>query len=64
VVDLDPASLSRDGGLDDISKVKKYVMSDEDYERRPNTIRSWIKEQKKRNPEFTLKLHLKSHERQ
>lgn len=39
-------------------------MSDEDYERRPNTIRAWIKDQKKKDPTFTLKRHLKNHERQ
>jgi tubulin-folding cofactor B len=33
VVDTDPHSLSRDGGLDDLSQVQKYRMSDEDYDK-------------------------------
>lgn len=36
-----PNSLAKDGGLDDVSKVKKYVMSDEEYQKRPNTVRAF-----------------------
>ena len=36
-----PNSLAKDGGLDDETKAKKYVMSDEDYNQRPNTYRAF-----------------------
>lgn len=39
VEDLDPTSASRNGWLEDTSKVEKYVMSDEDYNRRDGTYR-------------------------
>jgi tubulin-specific chaperone B len=52
VVDHDPMSLSRGGGLDDVSQVEKYVMSEEDYDKRSNTLRSWKREQLKKNPHF------------
>jgi len=48
----DPYSLSRGGGLEDVSKVKKYVMSEEDYNKRSGTLREWIKEQKSANPNW------------
>jgi tubulin-specific chaperone B len=32
VVDADPFSMSRGGGLEDVSLVKKYRMSEEDYD--------------------------------
>ena len=41
VIDNDPWSLSRNGGLDDVSQVKKYRMTDEDYDKRENTLRAW-----------------------
>jgi len=53
VVDEDPWSLSKGGGLEDISQVQKYRMSDEDYDRREGTLRQWIKEQKEKNPNWT-----------
>jgi len=34
IVDDDPYSNARGGGLDDVSQVEKYVMSDDDYEKR------------------------------
>lgn len=51
-LDTDPFSVSRNGALDDVSQVQKYVMSDEEYEKRQNTLRSWKKEQLKINPNF------------
>lgn len=50
VQDTDPFSLARGGGLEDVSKVKKYVMSDEDYARRKNTVRAFIEQKKKEDP--------------
>lgn len=43
VLDTDPFSLSRDGGLDDVSRIEKYRMSEDDYEKRGNTYRSFKK---------------------
>ena len=45
VTDNDPFSLSAQGGLEDLSKVQKYEMSDADYNARENTYRKF-KEQK------------------
>lgn len=45
IIDTDPHSLSANGWLEDVSKVQKYEMSDEDYAQRENTYRKF-KEQK------------------
>ena len=58
VVDDDPNSLSANGWLEDVSKVKKYVMSDEDYERREGTYRKWKQEQLAKDPAWTLERHM------
>lgn len=39
VADDDPFSLSRGGALEDVSLVKKYRMSEEDYDKRKGTLR-------------------------
>lgn len=52
VVDHDPMSMARGGGLDDVSLVKKYQMTEEDYDKRTNTLRAWKREQLKKNPDF------------
>lgn len=39
VIDTDPTSLSASGWLEDVSKVEKYVMSDEDYSKREKSFR-------------------------
>ncbi|GMH32760.1 hypothetical protein BSKO_00594 [Bryopsis sp. KO-2023] len=43
IVDLDPTSASAGGWLEDLSKVEKYVMADEDYASRDNTFRQFRK---------------------
>ena len=58
VVDDDPNSLSANGWLEDVSKVKKYVMSDEEYERREGTYRKWKQEQLAKDPAWTLERHM------
>jgi tubulin-folding cofactor B len=52
VVDTDPFSLSRDGGLDDVSKIEKYRMSEEEYEKRENTLRAYKKKMLAEDPTF------------
>lgn len=54
IIDTDPFSLSRNGGLTDVSLVQKYKMSDEDYDQRKGTLRDHIRQQKKLNPNFKL----------
>ena len=55
VIDSDPFSLSRGGGLTDTSLVEKYKMSDEAYDKRQGTLREYIKEQRAKDPNFKLK---------
>lgn len=49
VVDTDPNQFTK--SFTDVSQVKKYVMSDEDYDKREDTFRKWkqkhIKQEKK-----------------
>jgi len=52
VVDTDPYSLSRDGGLDDVSKIEKYRMSDADYDKRDNTLRAYKRKMLAADPTF------------
>jgi len=52
IVDHDPDSVAANGGLDDVSQVKKYVMSEEEYAKRPNTYRAWKQEMLKKDPNW------------
>ena len=52
VVDTNPFSISAGGGLEDTSLVKKYEMSDEEYNKRKNTLRSYKREMQKNDPNF------------
>lgn len=54
VVDLDPNSASANGWLEDVSKVEKYMMSDDDYNKREGTYRQWKQEQLAKDPTWTL----------
>lgn len=54
IIDTDPFSLSRNGGLTDTSLVQKYTMSEEAYSNRKGTMREYIREKKKLNPKFSL----------
>lgn len=54
IVDRNPHSMAKNGGLEDISLVKKYVMSDEEYDKRKNTLRAFKKEKLKEDPTFRL----------
>jgi len=60
-VDIDPHSNSKNGGYEDVSLVKRYVMSDEDYNKRKGTIRDWGRKKKELDPTFTLARHAKEH---
>jgi len=45
IKDLDPHSLSKNGGLEDVSQVEKYVMPDEEYDKIQNSVRA-VKKQR------------------
>ena len=55
VIDTDPYSLSRGGGLTDVSLVEKYRMDDETYNKRSGTMREWIREKRAKDPNYKLK---------
>jgi len=52
IKDSDPYSLSKNGGLTDVSLIEKFKISDEQYDKRKDTVRSWIKKKKAENPFF------------
>mmetsp|Transcript_14739 Transcript_14739/g.44518 ORF Transcript_14739/g.44518 Transcript_14739/m.44518 type:complete len:279 (+) Transcript_14739:360-1196(+) len=54
IIDTDPHSLSANGWLEDVSKVQKYEMSDEDYAQRENTYRKFKEQKLKDDPTWTL----------
>eukprot|EP00397_Hematodinium_sp_SG-2012_P050119 GEMP01058100.1.p1 GENE.GEMP01058100.1~~GEMP01058100.1.p1 ORF type:complete len:296 (+),score=64.32 GEMP01058100.1:89-889(+) len=43
IKDTDMYSLSRNGGLEDVSQIEKYQMTEEEYDKRENTVRQQIK---------------------
>uniref|UniRef100_A0A1D2ABR8 CAP-Gly domain-containing protein n=1 Tax=Auxenochlorella protothecoides TaxID=3075 RepID=A0A1D2ABR8_AUXPR len=60
VEDLDPTSASRNGWLEDTSKVEKYVMSDEDYNRRDGTYRKFKETKLQEDPTWTLEKEMEA----
>ena len=54
IIDTDPYSFSKDGGLENVNLVKKYMMSDEDYDKRENTLRAYKRKMKEKDPNFTF----------
>merc|ERR550514_2275854 len=59
ITDLDPNSLSSNGGLEDVSLVKKYEISEEDYLKRENNFRAWKEEKVKQDPTWSLSKQIK-----
>lgn len=60
-VDLDPHSGSKGGQYEDTSLVKKFVLSEKEYNQRKGTLREWGREQKKKDSNFTLAKHAREH---
>jgi len=54
IIDIDPYSFSKDGGLENVDLVQKYIMSDEDYERRDNSLRNYKLKMKAKDPYWTF----------
>lgn len=54
IIDIDPNSSSADGWLEDVSKVQKYEISEEDYNARENTYRKFKDQKLKEDPTWTL----------
>eukprot|EP00899_Mesostigma_viride_P007753 jgi/Mesvir1/1697/Mv21157-RA.1 len=52
VVDTDPLSASANGWLEDTSLVEKYVMSDEDYNKREVTYRKYLQKMRESDPKY------------
>ncbi|KAF0686805.1 Aste57867_21402 [Aphanomyces stellatus] len=50
VQDNDPFSLAKGGGLEDVSLIKKYEISEDDYDKRKNTVRNYKREQLAKDP--------------
>jgi len=54
ITDLDPHSMAANGGLEDVSLVKKYEISDEDYNKRENNFRKWKADKVAADPNWSL----------
>lgn len=52
VDDTNPLSIAREAGLNDLSQIEKYVMSDEAYDKLDGTVRQYLKEKFKNDPEY------------
>eukprot|EP01017_Pseudomicrothorax_dubius_P030066 TRINITY_DN3708_c0_g2_i9.p1 TRINITY_DN3708_c0_g2~~TRINITY_DN3708_c0_g2_i9.p1 ORF type:complete len:192 (+),score=59.37 TRINITY_DN3708_c0_g2_i9:330-905(+) len=48
VLDMNPESITHE--LEDLSQVEKYVISDEDYDKLPDTFRKWKEKYLKQKP--------------
>lgn len=59
ITDLDSNSLSANGGLEDVSLVKKYEISEEDYLKRDNNFRAWKADKLKQDPTWTFSKQIK-----
>jgi len=59
VTDLDPHSLAAGGGLEDVSLVKKYEISEEDYMKRENNFRNWKATKKGADPSWSFQREIR-----
>lgn len=60
-IDLDPHSGSKGGQYEDTSLVEKFVLSEEEYNRRKGTLRDWSRSQKEKDANFSLAKHAREH---
>lgn len=54
VIDSNPYSLAKNGGLEDVNLVEKYVMPEAVYNEKENTVRAYIKKQKEKKEKEML----------
>lgn len=54
IIDTDPYSFSKDGGLENVDLVKKYVMDDDDYGKLPGSLRNYKLKQREKDPYWTF----------
>ena len=59
ITDLDANSLSANGGLEDVSLVKKYEISEEDYLKREDNFRAWKEAKKREDPSWSFAKEIK-----
>lgn len=62
VIDNDPNSKAKGGALEDVRLVKKYVMTEADYERRENTFRAYKKKMVEKDPNWKPVWEVKAEE--
>lgn len=55
IIDTDPYSLSRGGGLTDTTLIEKYRMTDEEYDKKTGTMRDFIRKKREQDPNYKLK---------
>jgi len=55
IIDHDPMSLSKGGWLEDVSLVKKYEISDDDYAKREKNFRKFKEEKLREDPNWSIK---------
>ena len=60
-VDLDPHSGSKGGQYEDTSLVKKFALSEDEYNQRKGTLRDWGREQKAKDANFSFAKHAHQH---
>jgi len=59
ITDLDANSLSANGGLEDVSLVQKYEITEEDYLKRDGNFRSWKADKLAEDPTWTFSKQIK-----
>jgi tubulin-folding cofactor B len=60
VTDLDPHSLAAGGGLEDVSLVQKYEISEDDYNKRENNFRKWKEQKQAADPNWSFKKEIQA----
>jgi len=58
IIDKDPNSLAKQGWLENVNLVKKYEISEEDYDKREKTVRNYKREQLKKDPNWKPKCRM------
>lgn len=59
ITDLDPHSLAANGGLEDVSLVQKYEISEDDYLKRDDNFRKWKEQKLAADPTWTMNKQIK-----